>query len=415
MGLWEIFSGARRADMPGACARPQVSVAGLVSVVLPFSLLAFAAIGRAQPARAAAPRPPDGPGGELIARSLPRVTYRGGPYLRRPRVVTVTFAGDDPVLVSRLERFGSLITRTGWWREVTEGYCVRSDCIRQGRPGAGVRLRSALPARVRDADIEMLLAREVEAGRIKPLDADTLLLAYLPAGVALSDAFHPLYCGGGPRAFHRALKLGESKIPFAVLPRCGGEAELTATASHEILEAATNPDPSARGFAFERAAANAGFTAAGVEPVDPCGLLTIGKHQTLESGFVVQRAWSNRQASLGRDPCVPSRTGGSYVALVPRHPAVRLTQEVGSLTVTLDAVADRQAPAWAVSALDLTGGQGQEPCVEVVLDKSAVVSGQTATLTIRARRRDSRRLCVVGVVSTLGDYSYTWPLAVITR
>lgn len=60
--------------------------------------------------------------------------------------------------------------------------------------------------------------------------------------------------------------------------------------SHQILEAAANSDPSARGFAFERGSANAGFTAAGVEPVDPGGLLMMGTHWTLESGFVVQRA-----------------------------------------------------------------------------------------------------------------------------
>src|SRR5213594_2683145 len=73
--------------------------------------------------------------GSLIARSLPRVVYRGGPFLRHPRIVTVTFKGDDPQLVSRLEQFGERITHTRWWREVTEGYCANGDCIGDGRPG----------------------------------------------------------------------------------------------------------------------------------------------------------------------------------------------------------------------------------------------------------------------------------------
>lgn len=140
----------------------------------------------------------------------------------------------------------------------------------------------------------------------------------------------------------------------------------------------------------------------------------MNNHRTLESGFVVQRAWSNRAASLGRDPCVPSRAG-AYVALVPRQPVVRLANKGDSATITLDAAADRPVPAWAVSALDLTGRQDGEGCVEVSLDKYVVAAGQTAKLTVTLRKRSARRLCVVGIVSRLGDQSYLWPVAVVTR
>lgn len=138
-------------------------------------------------------------------------------------------------------------------------------------------------------------------------------------------------------------------------------------------------------------------------------------HRTVESGFVVQRAWSNRAASLGREPCVPARAGRPYIALVPRQPAVRVTQEDGSATITLDAAADRPVPAWAVSAFDMTGYQDREQCVEVSLDRTKVAAGQTANLTITVRKRNARRLCVVGIVSTLGVHSHTWPVAVVMR
>ena len=377
-------------------------------------LLCSTGLGLHRDVKAQAPPSRSADGG-LIARSLPRVVYRGGPYLRRPRVVTVTFKGDDPALVSRLEQFGALITRTRWWREVTGGYCAHGECIGEGRPGTYVRLAEVLPDRVRDVDVEELLAREAKAGRLDPLDADTLLLVYLPAGVRLSDAFVPRYCGEGPRAFHRALKLGESKVAYAVLPRCSGEADLTATASHEILEAATNPDPSRRGFAFERSPSSAGFTAAGVEPVDPCGLLVSGTHLTTESGFVVQRAWSNRRASQGRDPCVPARGDQPYVALIPRQPAVRLTREGESATITLDATSDRPAPAWITTVFDLSRQQGGDLCLEVSLSKFEVTAGQTADLNITLRNRSAGRTCLALIVSTLGEHSHAWPVAVITR
>lgn len=386
-------------------------------VVVLLTCLHRSACAQTAPAVRSRPTPPsETTDGSLIARSLPRVVYRGGLFLRRPRIVTITFIGDDPALVSRLERFGDTIIHTDWWRAVTEGYCAEpGDCVGEGQTGSHVRLAVKLPAAVRDADVEALLARELKAHRFGPTDPDTLLLVYLPGGITLSNAFVPHYCSGGPRALHRALRMDQDRVAYAILPRCGDEAELTAAASHEILEAVTNPDPSRRGFAFEQGAVNLGFTAAGVEPVDPCGLITMDGHRTTERGFVVQRAWSNRAASLGRDPCVPARVGRPYVTLVPREPTVRLPREGMSSTIALEAAADRTVPGWAVSAFDLTGYQDGEPCVEVSLDRSQVVAGQTLNLTITARKRNARRLCIVGVVSTLGVHSYMWPVAVVMR
>jgi hypothetical protein len=100
---------------------------------------------------------------------------------------------------------------------------------------------------------------------------------------------------------------------------------------------------------------------------------------------------------------------------VPRQPVVRLTQAGESATVMLDAAAERAVPAWAVAAFDLTGFQDGAPCVEVSLDRASVAAGHTAKLTITVRKRNARRLCVVGVVSTLGVHSYMWPVAVVMR
>lgn len=165
----------------------------------------------------------------------------------------VTFDGDDPALVAHLERFGDTITRSHWWRAVTEGYCAKNKgCIGDGRPGRAVRLDDRLPAKLVDVDIGELLAQATDAGRLGPVDADTLLIVYLPPTVTVADALVPRYCGNGPRALHRALRLERLAIPYAVIPRCGGRDQLTASASQEILEATANPDPAARGFAFQQ-------------------------------------------------------------------------------------------------------------------------------------------------------------------
>jgi hypothetical protein len=155
------------------------------------------------------------------------------------------------------------------------------------------------------------------------------------------------------------------------------------------------------------------FVAAGLEPVDPCGLITMDGHRTFDSGFQLQRAWSNRSAALGHDPCVPARADRPYVALVPRQPTVRLVKEGESSTITLDAFADRVVSNWAVSTFDLSGHQLHDQFVDATLDKTSVRSGDVVTLTLTARKASAAKLNVVAVVSTLGVVSHMWPIAIV--
>jgi hypothetical protein len=349
-----------------------------------------------------------------IADRLPRVVHRGGPFLRSPRIATVTFEGDD--IVGQLEEFGAVSIRSAWWRDVSSGYCLgATDCIGEGRPGPRIRLARRLPPRVRDVDIEALVEDEVRTGALAGLGSEALVLVYLPPGVTLSDAFNPHYCDGGPRAFHRLLRAGAISFPFAVIPRCGDEAETTATASHEILEATTNPDPNAPGFRFEPDAPWIAFAAAGAEPVDPCTLLNLDQHRTDEGGFRLQRAWSNAEAARGGDPCVPRVPGRPYAALVPRTPVVRLSSEGATASVLLDAAADDDLSGWSVAAIDLTGEQEGRRYVDARLDKAAVASGDVVVLTLRVIQLHPRQMSIVGLVSKVGAHEHLWPLAVSMR
>jgi hypothetical protein len=325
----------------------------------------------------------------------------------------VTFEGDNSSFVERLEAFGAMSVQSAWWREVSSGYCRgANDCIGEGRADRSLRLSRRLPAKVRDVDIEALLRDEAQTGALAGLHPEALVLVYLPPGVVLSDAYTPHYCSGGPRAFHRMLRTEAVAFPFAVIPRCGAEAETTATASHEILEATTNPDPNAPGFRFE---SNPAFGAAGAEPVDVCTLLNLDRHRTDESGFRLQRAWSNREAARGRDPCVPGVPGRAYAALVPRTPAVALSSEGTGTTIVLDAASDGSLSSWSVTAIDLTGEQEGGRYVDAQLDKSQVSVGDVVVLTLRVVRLHPRQTSIVGLVSHVGEHAHVWPIAVHMR
>jgi hypothetical protein len=210
------------------------------------------------------------------------------------------------------------------------------------------------------------------------------------------------------------LRAEPAPFPYAVIPRCGDEAETTATASHELLEAVTNPDPNRPGFRLDPSPSMVAFTAYGAEPVDACGLLNLDRHRHDEGGFRLQRAWSNRAAARGADPCLPAAER-PYVALVPRQPVVRLAEVGATATVVLDAAADRAAEPWTVSAIDLTARQGQQPFVDARLDKSRVAGGDTALLTLRVERIHPAGRTIVGLVSRQGGQTHVWPLAVSMR
>lgn len=371
---------------------------------------------RTTPRLSAAPAPTDAADGGLVARSLPRIEHLGGAFVEHPRVVTVTFTKDDPQVVARLERFAAVIPSSAWWKTVTEGYCSKEgSCVGEGTAGTPVHLDDSLAAETRPAEIETLLQRNAKAGKLGSLDGRAVLLVYLPKGVALVGEGGERYCSGGPRALHRSIDLEGTRIAFAMLPRCEGEAEVTGVASHELLEATTNPLPATRGFAFRGGSQQSGFTAAGVEPVDPCGLVNMDGHWTTEAGFSVQRAWSNAAAAKAQNPCVPAPRDSRYALLVPREPAVRLAKDGDTVTLTADASSASDLPSWVVSAFDVTGEQNRDRYVDVSLDTASVKNGQSVAVTITAKKRSPSGRVVVGLVSTVGLHSHMWPLLVLMR
>jgi hypothetical protein len=112
---------------------------------------------------------------------------------------------------------------------------------------------------------------------------------------------------------------------------------------------------------------------------------------------------------------VPTISDTAYVALVPQQPTVRLPNVGESLQVIVQAALDRPLAAWEVSAIDMWGSRDQQQYVEVALDRSRVTAGEAATLTITLRKRPPQEICLVGLVSTLGETSYVWPVAVVCR
>ena len=156
------------------------------------------------------------------------------------------------------------------------------------------------------------------------------------------------------------------RVVYAVVPECDPAAQtppatllqaLTSTASHEIIEAATNPGGGAGiGFYLDGTAQRTRGWAdiLGGEVADLCvDAFALGQGHTTEGPYTVTRVWSIPNATAGRNPCVPVPAGEVYFDAVPSANAVLL--DVGqSKTLDVIAMADGPIAGWTVTAEDWT-------------------------------------------------------------
>jgi len=97
---------------------------------------------------------------------------------------------------------------------------------------------------------------------------------------------------------------------------------VTATGSHEIVEAATDPFPQSMGAAPGYSQPDEAhlywlFGLGGGETGDMCAQQPGAFTKFAELPYVVQRTWSNIAAKQGHDPCVPPLPGEVFFNSVP--------------------------------------------------------------------------------------------------
>ena len=126
---------------------------------------------------------------------MPGLEYLGGALLTAPKIVTITFAGDDAQLVSRLTTFDDTITQTPWWTAATSEYCIQpanTPCIGPGTSGGHVVLPGPAPTSLKDtidgagSTVMQLLQDHIFSGELPAPDAQTLYVLYFPAGTTIT-------------------------------------------------------------------------------------------------------------------------------------------------------------------------------------------------------------------------------------
>ena len=184
--------------------------------------------------------------------AVPNLTYRGGPLLPAVQVFTL-FWGDawqqEPQagLVQQVNQFFDFVLTSPLMDQLAE-YSIQGMPIGRGSRTGTIILTGGPPATITDGDIQGLLQQELSTDSIVPQPTpSSLYFVFLPPGVTVSldgGTSCSRFCG-----YHSDIN---QQIFYAVMPYpdcagCSGALTvldaLTATSSHELCEAVTDPVP----------------------------------------------------------------------------------------------------------------------------------------------------------------------------
>jgi hypothetical protein len=324
----------------------------------------------------------------------PQVIAFGGPVLAHPKIYPVFFAGDDAATVASLTAFSQGIGATPYWTATTSEYGVGA-----ATGEAAIKLTEAAPTSIDDSAIQTWLAQKFASDSGFPVpDDDTLIILYYPAGtsITLEGAGSCSTFGG----YHNGATVGGGQnIAYAVVPRCDATvATATSAASHELIEASTDPYPMINpAYAtVDDADYYWSLLIGGGEVGDMCESFPNVFVELPGFPYTVQRTWSNKQAAAGHDPCVPQPNGEVYFNAAPvmTNTAPLSTQGQtlqvtavniavgGSMTIPVELFSDGPTGPWTVTAIDPAPMLANETLLTFGLDKTSGQNGDVLQLTI---------------------------------
>ena len=293
---------------------------------------------------------------------LPLLTTHGSSLvLQKPRLVSITYA--DYEYRQQVDAFGDFIVGSNWLETVVGEYGVQKGSH------VAAHIDGPAPAVTSDFDEEKALQAWIESGQVPAPDAQTLYMIYVSSRTTASDHEGDRSCTseGG---YHSVAQLAaQTAFIYAVVYDCSGLDDVTAAASHELIEAAIDPDLDSYYLTYDPK------LPVSQENADLCENLPAID----EGGFKVVRAWSNAAARAGHEPCVPAPPGDIYYNISVSPPDVQDVKPGETVTFELTGWSDAKVDPWVIiplpghlSALDLS----------VSLDTNRIGNGGHATLKV---------------------------------
>jgi hypothetical protein len=296
--------------------------------------------------------------------ALPHVIPHGGPILTELDLVTITYPNDPIADVGA--RFDDLVPRTRWLDSVGGEYGIHG-----GAHLATYLAPGPAPAHL-TYDEAAAIAPALVAGGAVPGPTEhgvpILYVVYLPSTTTISDP-----SGGNAMCIHGlAYHTWSGSIPSAVVPDCypGSVTARTMFASHEIIEAAT--DPFGTGYYVDPSDYADPLRYYQPEVADLCNRAVA----PAEGGFAFEASWSNAEADAwSPQPCQPMQDGDVYTMVIA-DPAVVVDANRGQ-DVTWDLTGWASGPTDDWSLVTRHGYAGDSAAVNDELAASARFSAPT--------------------------------------
>jgi hypothetical protein len=367
------------------------------------------------------PDPPPDPSEKYPADHppMPMLTDLGGhKVISDMKLVTITFVGNT--LRDQLRKFGDDVIAGPWWSAVSRGFGIHP-----GKGGVYAELENTLAGKTLDdvKDLQPWIAQMVAAKKLPEPDANTLFAIYFPSSTRISlDGSQSCQAFAG---YHQSAKVTLANgstvdVPYAVMPDCGGGfVSLQETASHEFIEAATDPFVSSTPtwYLYDEA----WFGVDGAEDADACQR----RGPFTEGNYSLARAWVNVAAAEGKDPCQRSDPGKIFFSAAPatetRHiPAdpVRENDAHDSsnyITIKRGETKTVDVTIYSEAKLphDVTVVVGKSANGQDVSKVAPIAQGVTATLDKATGKNGDKRVLTLNAASTVKTGQYVFVVRAI--
>lgn len=333
---------------------------------------------------------------------MPQAVNSGGSVIAKPLLVAISFQGDT--LQPDIDKFASdLVSSPNYWKGAVGEYGV--GALTQ----VAYHANETPPQTLADSDVQAWITNKIQTDSTFPKpDASTIYMLFYPKGTNVT-ALGGTTCQAF-QGYHDSYALDAStNVIYAIVGRCPPPVstitdadEMTAEASHEVVEAATDPLPSSKpAYITVDQNSHAWELLAGGEIGDLCGAYPNVFYVPTGFDHLMQRVWSNANAAAGHDPCQPDaptpyfnsapvmadtihiRVGGLQVATQ----GVKLSAGAET-TIELDLYSDGPTSGpWTVSVLDITSAFfGGQPALQFTLDQTTGQNGDKLNLTIKLLR-----------------------------
>ncbi len=333
---------------------------------------------------------------------FPLLVSSGGPVLAKPQVLPVFFQDYDQI--AKVTEFveglpsATLASGTSFWPAAVSEYGVGDLTV---LPAVTV----AQNAPTTDSDPVAFLQSQLGTAGFKNITSSTILAVFYPSKTPLLGSCAAGTPGWG--GYHDAFTNGSVQQPYAVMSECanfGSVADaldmVTVAASHEIIEASTDPYPSSNPayVAIDTGAAGWPMTVllqGNAEDGDMCTINDGFGRGPASFPFLMQRGWSNKAAKAGNlDPCSPDvRPAQPFVGAFPVMPDTVTIAGGGSgpgvviawgqtKTIEVDLFSFEPTPEFTVEARQSI--EVNPPTLKFAWDKTTGKNGDKLHLTITA-------------------------------